>query len=87
MVRRAGLEPAPPAWEAGILPLDHRRSLTSIHILLLVYRVSLGFFKLFFGVMRRKFWWGRAESNRRPPGRKPGVLPLDHGPMMNSFLL
>ena len=25
MVRRAGLEPAPPAWKAGILPLDYRR--------------------------------------------------------------
>ncbi len=25
LVRRAGFEPASPAWEAGILPLDHRR--------------------------------------------------------------
>lgn len=32
-------------------------------------------------------WWTRSESNRRPPGCKPGVLPLNYGPKPVRFSL
>ena len=28
--------------------------------------------------------WTRPESNRQPPGCKPGVLPLNYGPLLRS---
>ena len=31
-------------------------------------------------IIAKSFWSGRAGSNCRPPGPKPGALPLGHAP-------
>ncbi len=36
-VRRPGIEPGPPAWQASILPLNHRR----LHIPVYTFNIDL----------------------------------------------
>ena len=61
MERLAGIEPVYSAWEANILPLNHRRLIKNPFDR--VY-ISLG-------------WWTLRGSNSRPPLRQSGALPAE----------
>ena len=69
--RVTGIEPAPPAWKAGALPLSYTRAFPDTS------RMAI------WNLLARRpgNWSGRGDLNPRPPGPKPGALPLRHSPI------
>ena len=70
-----GIEPAYSAWEANVLPLNHRCSIFFIHKSKVYFNHKI--IKTWISPSQYFGWWVLTGSNRRPPVRQTGALPAE----------